>query len=337
MEAYDNILPPESIPSYFIFITADPASIDVNIHPTKTEIKFENERMIWQIINAAVRESIGKFNIAPSIDFSNEGVIDIPLPGKDFRNMPEIEINPAYNPFSEEDKYQRPNLSFDLGGKRNPDGWESLYSGISSGSESFQGDAQFGGKESADVPSRLLQVKQRYIVCPVKSGLMMIDQKRAHERILYEKFLSALEGQKPSSQKSLFPKSVELNQADIAIISDIEEDIKNTGFEISYLGNNTVSILGCPAESKNDDPVEMLEILLEEYKSTGNDPNISPREKIAVSMARAAAIPYGRILADEEMRELFDTLFACSMPNWSPTGKPVVNIITTEELDKRLK
>jgi len=340
-EAYGNILPSESIPSYFIFITADPATIDVNIHPTKTEIKFENERMIWQIINAAVRESIGKFNIAPSIDFNTEGVIEIPVAGGEFRNMPEIDINPAYNPFREEDNYQRPNLSFDIGGKQNPDGWERLYSGISSGGETSQVDVQFHGKEKGkegtEMPSRLLQVKQKYIVCPVKSGLMMIDQKRAHERILFERFLAALEGKKPASQKSLFPKSVELDQADIAIISDIEEEIKSTGFEISYLGNNTVSIIGFPADSKNDDPVEMLEILLEEYKSTGNDPNISPREKIAISMARASAIPYGRSLADEEMRELFDTLFACSMPNWSPTGKPVVNIITTEELDKRLK
>jgi len=341
MEAYENILPSDSIPSYFIFITADPASIDVNIHPTKTEIKFENERMIWQIIHAAVRESIGKFNIAPSIDFNTEGLIDIPMPGNVFRPIPEIEVNPSFNPFSEEDRYQRPNLSFDKGGKGSAASWERLYSGISSDNESSHGDTPFEEKErgtgASERSSRLLQVKQKYIVCPVKSGLMMIDQKRAHERILYEKFLSALEANKPASQKSLFPRSVELNQADIAIISDIEEDIRNTGFEISYLGNNTVSIIGYPADSKNDDPVEMLEILLEEYKATGNDPNISPREKIAISMARAAAISYGRTLAEEEMRELLDTLFACSMPNWSPTGKPIVNIITIEELDKRLK
>lgn len=341
MEAYENILPADSIPSYFIFISADPASIDVNIHPTKTEIKFENERMIWQIIHASVRESIGKFNIAPSIDFNTEGVIDIPIAGNEFMNMPEIGINPAYNPFSEEDNYQRPNVSFDLSGKASIKSWEKLYSGLSSGNEKAQGEVSFtDGRsegESSEKAGRLLQIRQKYIICPVKSGLMMIDQKRAHERILYEKFLSALEDNSPASQKSLFPRSVELDQADIAIISDIEEEIKNTGFEISYLGNNTVSIIGYPAESRNDDPVEMLEILLEEYKSTGNDPNISPREKLARSMARAAAIPYGRPLAEEEMRELFDTLFACSTPNWSPSGKPVVNIITVEELDKRLK
>jgi DNA mismatch repair protein MutL len=340
MEAYENILPPDSLPSYFIFMTVDPSSIDVNIHPTKTEIKFENERVIWQIIHASVREAIGKFNISPSIDFDNEGLIDIPIPGKEFIHTPEIGLTPGYNPFSGDDKYERPNLSFDQHMKPEVGNWQKLYSGLSSEKESDQGAVDFNsapGENEDSRSGRFMQIKQKYIICQVKSGIMMIDQKRAHERILYEKFLSLLENNTPASQKLLFPSSVELAQPDVELISEIEEDIKNIGFEVSYLGNNTISIIGSPADSMNDDPVEMLEILLEEYKSTGNDASVGPRERLARSMARASAIPYGRALTREEMNELFDMLFACSSPNWSPSGKPTVNILTVEELDKRMK
>jgi DNA mismatch repair protein MutL len=341
MEAYQNILPPESIPSYFIFLTAEPSSIDVNIHPSKTEIKFENERMIWQMIHASVRESIGKFNISPSLDFSNDGIIDIPVAKGDFRGIPEIEINRAFNPFSEDDKYHRPNLSFDQSEKKNLTNWESLYSGISDSDDENQNKISFEGsndnRSDSSASAILMQVKNRYIVCAVKSGMMLIDQKRAHERVLYERFLSALENNTPPTQKTVFPGSIELDQADITILSELEEEIKAIGFEITYLGNNTVTINGYPADSKNDDPQEMLEILLEEYKTTERDPSISPKERLAQSMARAAAIPYGRALVREEMQELFDTLFSCKSPNWSPSGKPTLNIITMEELDKRLK
>ncbi|MCA1757123.1 MAG: DNA mismatch repair endonuclease MutL [Bacteroidales bacterium] len=340
MEAFENVLPADAIPSYFIFLQADPASIDVNIHPTKTEIKFENEREIWQIIHAAVREAIGKFNISPPMDFNNEGIIDIPVADNRFRNAPEIDIDPGFNPFSNE-SYQRPNLSFDRPPASLPRNWETLYSGISSDDrEEAQSGISFGsgGEESdnKEASETLMQIKQRYIICPVKSGLMLIDQKRAHERILYEKFLAALENNSASTQKSLFPITVELNKGDVALLSDLEEELRFTGLEISYLGNNTISVTGYPSDAMNDNPAEVIEIFIEEYKSTGNDPGLSSREKLARSMSRAAAIPYGKTLSIREMDNLFNTLFTCSSPNWSPTGKPVVNIITLEELDKRI-
>jgi DNA mismatch repair protein MutL len=340
MEAYENVLPADAIPSYFIFLKADPASIDVNIHPTKTEIKFENEREIWQIIHAAVREAIGKFNIAPPMDFDNEGIIDIPVSDNRLRNAPGIDIDPGFNPFNNE-SYKRPNLSFDRPPASLPRNWEKLYSGISSDSRmEAQGDISFGneGEESGskEPSGSLMQIKQRYIICPVKSGLMLIDQKRAHERILYEKFLTALENSSASTQKSLFPVSVELNTGDVALLSDLEEELRFTGLEISYLGNNTISVTGYPSDAMNDNPAEVIELFIEEYKSTGNEPGLSSREKLARAMSRAAAIPYGKTLSVREMDNLFNTLFACSSPNWSPSGKPVVNIITLEELDKRI-
>lgn len=339
MEAYENVLPHDAIPSYFIFLKTDPASIDVNIHPTKTEIKFENEREIWQIIHAAVREAIGKFNISPPMDFNNEGVIDIPVPDNKLRNTPEISIDPGFNPFSNE-SYQRPNLNFDRPPASVPKNWEKLYSGISPDKTGIQPDISFGteGKEAGkgEVTGWLMQVKQKYIICPVKSGLMLIDQKRAHERILYEQFLSALENNRATTQKSLFPVTLELNQGDVALLADLEEELRFTGLEISYLGNNTISVTGYPADTMNDDPAEVIELFIEEYKSTGNEPGLSTREKMARSMSRAAAMPYGKTLSEREMDNLFNTLFTCSSPNWSPTGKPAVSIITLEELDKRI-
>lgn len=333
MEAYENVLAPESIPSYFIFMEADPAAIDVNIHPTKTEIKFENERMIWQVIHASVREAIGKFNIAPSIDFNTEGVIDIPLPSGGTCNPPEIEINPGFNPFSEEDRYHRPSISFDKDKGENLSNWEKLYEGMERREPETEDKTLFKDSSSG----KFMQIKSKYILCQVKSGLMLIDQKRAHERILYDKFLSSIENNNPPSQKTLFPVSIELDKGDLAILSELEEDLLGMGFVTSYLGNNTISINAYPADSLNDDPIEMLEILLQEYKSTLQDPAFDKKEILASSLARATAIPYGRLLKTEEMQELFDTLFASPTPNYSPGGKPVINIITLEELDKRLK
>jgi len=333
MDAYDNVLPPESIPSYFIFMEADPAAIDVNIHPTKTEIKFENERIIWQVIHASVREAIGKFNIAPSIDFDTEGVIDIPIPGRGSGLAPEIEINPGFNPFNGDAKYQRPSISFDNDKEANLSNWQKLYDGMESRGPEPETESMF--KDTAS--GKFMQIKSKYILCQVKSGLMLIDQKRAHERILYDKFITSLGSDNPPSQKTLFPRSIEMEQGDITLLSELEEDLRSMGFETSYLGDNTVSINAYPADSMNDDPSEMLEILLQEYKSKQQDPTFDLKEKLASSLARATAIPYGRPLRAEEMQELFDTLFASSTPNYSPTGKAVVSIITLEELDKKLK
>ncbi|MEA1887946.1 MAG: DNA mismatch repair endonuclease MutL [Bacteroidota bacterium] len=341
MKAYENILPPEVIPSYFIYMYADPSTIDVNIHPTKTEIKFENERMIWQILHASVRESLGKFNIVPSLDFDNEGNIEIPPRRNEPAGMPQINIDTDYNPFRDEESYKELKRNFERKRGSYLSGWEKLYSGIDSeGSESTIPDRQYeDAKQQTDVGGfeKIFQVRNKYIICSVKSGLMIIDQKRAHERILYENFSHALKSDSVVAQKSLFPKILELDQADLALLSEIEEEIKNCGFDIRYLGNNTISINSQPSDSMNEDPVEMLEIILEEYKTTEKNPGESNREKVAACMSRAAAVPYGKALEIPEIRELVDKLFRCTNPNYSPSGKAIISILTLEELDKRLK
>ena len=165
---------------------------------------------------------------------------------------------------------------------------------------------------------------------------MLIDQKRAHERVLYERFMDCLSNNRSVAQINMFPETIELNPADCIMLKEIEGDLNILGFDIQHLGNNVISLNSQPAGNSSN-PVEILETLLEEYKGKQTDPSIGAKEKVASAMARASAIPYGKVMVQSEMEDLFDTLFACSAPNYSPTGKPVINIITLEELDKRFK
>lgn len=333
LEAYQNILPPEAIPSYFIYMDADPGNIDINIHPTKTEVKFEDERAIWQILMASVREALGRFNIVPSLDFENEAMIDIPVRSSS-GGMPEppaINVNTQYNPFDGEERGPGRSI-IERFERENTSNWEKLYPGFERNEKSPEKEGNIN-----DTQAKLFQIKNKYILCPVKSGLMMIDQKRAHERILFERFRDNLSNNRSVGQASLFPVSVEMSPSDYNLLKEIEDDINILGFDFRHLGNNVISINSQPAESSSSDPGELLKTVLDVYKNTGSDPATTKKEKIASAMARASAIPYGKGLSQSEMRDLFDTLFACSAPNYSPAGKPVINIITLDELDKRFK
>jgi len=330
VEAYQNILPPEAIPSYFILMEIDPSSIDINIHPTKTEIKFEDERSIWQILMASVKEALGRFNIVPSLDFDNEGFIDIPV-SSSFKNVPEppeIVIDPRYNPFAGEERSRGQSHLIERFEKESHTGWEKLFPSPERASPEPAG---------LETERKFFQIKNKYIICQVKSGLMIIDQKRAHERILYERFLDNLKSNRSISQTELFPVKFELNPADVLVLKEIEKEVMMLGFNFKISIDNLVSIYGRPSEIVNSDPVIMLEILLEEYKKTQSDPSKGEKEKVASAMAGASAINYGRVLLKNEMEDLFDALFACNAPNYSPKGKPVITILTLDEIDKRLR
>jgi DNA mismatch repair protein MutL len=334
VEAYQNILPVEAIPSYFIYMEADPASIDINIHPTKTEIKFEDERSIWQILMASVREALGRFNIVPSLDFENEVLIDIPVMRStgNIPEQPKIEINKQFNPFDGEERTNERSGFVERFERENTASWEKLYTALEKENENPE---QF--EKIKESQRKFFQVKNKYFVCPVKSGFMLIDQKRAHERVLYERFLECLSNNRAISQVDMFPVTAELNPADYFILKEIEGDLKLLGFSIRHSGKNKITIDGRPADSDSSNPLEMLEILLQDYKNTQAEPSASAKEKIAAGMACASAIQYGKVLSQGEMEDLFDTLFACQAPNYSPKGKPVISIITLEEIDKRFK
>lgn len=334
VEAYQNILPVEAIPSYFIFMEADPASIDINIHPTKTEIKFEDERSIWQILMASVREALGRFNIVPSLDFENEALIDIPVMRSSniIPEQPKIEVNTQYNPFDREEQNSERSGYVDRFERENVANWEKLYTALEKENDNPE---QF--EKIRESLRKFFQVKNKYLVCPVKSGLMLIDQKRAHERVLYERFLESLSNNRAISQIDMFPVTAKLNPADYFILREIEGELKLLGFSIEHTEKNTITINGRPADSDSSNPLEMLEILLEDYKNSQADPSAGAKEKVAASMACASAIQYGKVLTQGEMEDLFDTLFACQSPNYSPKGKPVISILTLEDIDKRFK
>ncbi len=347
MEAYQGLLPPDTVPAYFIFMTADPASVDVNIHPTKTEIKFEDERSVWQIMLASVREALGRFNVVPSLDFGPEGAVEIPVitGNTPAPTPPHIDVDQSFNPF-DGTEYNRPETKWKWdAGRSTPSDWESLFTITTRSKNRSESESQSESDESMtpgpadDVQGagqrRFFQVKNRYIMCPVISGIMMIDQRRAHERVLYERYLASLgDGPRPA-QVSLFPIETELNPGEMAILEEIGEQLRLLGFGINCGSENKVTITGHPADSRNANPLAMLETIISEYRHTMGDPSIGARERVALSMARASAIQYGTPLTHTEMEELFDMLFACSLPNYSPTGKTVMNIITLEELDRR--
>ncbi len=330
-QAYENILPPDTIPAYFIYFSIDPDKIDINIHPTKTEMKFEDEQAIWQILRAVIKESIGKNNLSPSLDFGSEGVIDIPVLKKNIEiKTPGINVNPDYNPFTEDKRTYQGETSFHSGGRNIPKDWEKLYD---------LRDGQAGPEnheETAGEQIRFLQFKNKYILTPVKSGLMIIDQKRAHERILFEQNLRNLHNRTGTAQTTLFPESIELNQSDFVIFKELLPELNSIGFDIREFGKHSIIVNGVPEYVKNSDLNSFIDEMIENYKNYEASPGTEVRERIAASLAKASAIPYGKVLEKEEMREIVDQLFACENPNYSPSGKKVINIQRIEEIEKLL-
>ena len=352
IQAYERILPPETFPSYFLYFEVDPSTIDINIHPTKTEIKFEDERAAWQIIMAALRESIGKFNLMPSIDFDQTGAIDIPLAPVTHDDVlqPEVRINPAYNPFDQipdgfAQSYNSPRES------ANQNHWEKLYLGLEQPrlSPDFRETDNWEEPDEAVQqtithenghqvePYNFLQLKNRYIITPVKSGLMLIDQRRAHERILFEHFMQILDSSVTISQRVLFPEELELNAADAEVLQAINSDLKQFGFEIRQSSANIFFIEGIPGPLSHLNGRNLVEKLLEAFKSRPVDVVDEMREHLAAILAQTSAIDYGIALKPDEISSLFNNLFACQMPNFSPSGKKIVSIIALQDLEKLIK
>nr|WP_319400439.1 DNA mismatch repair endonuclease MutL [uncultured Carboxylicivirga sp.] len=361
MDAYDNILLPETIPAYFIFLEVDPQIVDVNIHPTKTEIKFENEKAIWQILNASIRESLGKFNMMPSIDFDTTDQIDIPVHQKDYVPAePNVEFNPFYNPFEQEQNSSVPSSGGSNGAtfqsKSNTQGWQNLYEGFQSDPSSdfdpSEGEAFFiesheepqpvqqtilssAGDENVVSNNQFFQLKNRYILTSVKSGLMMIDQRRAHERIIFEGFMRALSTGASLSQKMLFPEELPYGPHEVGMINELKNELFALGLELEQKDDETFLVLSTPAGLENISAAQLVDGILTDFKDGEVDVDKEVCEQLASSMAKRAAIPYSKSLSQMEMSELFDQLFACSIPNFSPAGKAIISILDNDELGKR--
>jgi len=351
-EAYERILPPETLPSYFIFLEADPASIDINIHPTKTEIKFEHQQAIWQILHAAVKQALGKNNVVPSIDFEQDANFNIPIRNTETPvKAPEITVNPAFNPFEEEKKQPRSNFSPPSPSpreKNNQQNWEELYKGFEN--EKQELESFYGNKPIETAPAAqqkiytdtstggtFYQLKEKYILTSIKSGLMIIDQKRAHERILYEYFMNAIAHHSAISQKSLFPVTIDLTPDEHITILGVKDDLHQLGFDIDDFGGNSIVINGMPAESAHLDAQDIIDKFLHALQSGNSNFQSKAKEQVASSLAKASAIGHKQTLSQQEMQGIFDNLFACGTPNYTPEGKKIITIIRTDELEKRFE
>ncbi len=360
-DAYEHLIPTGEQVSYFIYFDVDPANIDVNIHPTKTEIKFENEQAIWQILSAAVKETLGRFNAVPSIDFDTEGMPDIPaidMAGSFGGGAPVTSYDPTYNPFNQSSSIVPPSSYLSAGKKKTE--WEPFYQGLERHERqtddtvpAFPDDMVFSGKyhETEDTaeptiydehPDAVItekaaqhyQYKGTYILTSVKSGLMIIDQHRAHVRILYDKYMDQIQKHVGLSQRMLFPDMIHFSPSEVPVLEEIMDDLTSLGFELSPLGGGTYSINGVPADIEGLNPEQLITNIVHSAIEKGCKVKEEVQSMIALSMARASAIVAGQVLSNDEMNALVDGLFSAPSPNYTPDGKTVLALMNDDDIEK---
>jgi len=346
----EELLPSGAHPSYFIHLTVDPGSIDVNIHPTKTEIKFEDERSIYAILRSATRQAMGKHHVSPSLDFERETSFDLPLGKRETPTEPTITVDPSFNPFETKKsgaKSHTPTMPKPTPQERhNLENWQKLYDQNPSLASSIQPESlpieNSQQQLSVDTPNeptlrtnRAFQVHGKYIVAHIKSGLIMIHQSRAHERILYESYIRAMASRDVASQQQLFPQTVNLSAGDAALVQELLSDLQTAGVDIRNFGAHTFIIQGLPPYATNADPKSFLEGILEHYKSNLQGLRLNKQEALARSLAKKSGIKVGQQLTMDEMMQLIDELFACENPYTTPNGKHIINTFTIDQLDKQ--
>ncbi len=349
MNAYEEVLPTDSFPLYVLFIEIDPAKIDINVHPTKTEIKYEDEKAIYAILRSTVKRSLGRYNITPSLDFNQETSFSNLISTKPLEEIqaPTISFNPNFNPFEEEvdvstsskaaraETYSR-GLEKKIG---IPQNWDTLYQ-ITEQDEHTQLPLHHEDTETEDIlqyksesKKLFFQIHNKYIISQIHSGFMLIDQQAAHERILFEQYKEHLENNKGTSQQSLFPSTLELSASDFALMDELLPELQILGFQLRPFGKTTYIVDGIPADlGTNINEAKIVDQLLEDYKNNASELTLSKRENLARSLAKNAAIKPGTPLDNESISDLIDALFACESPNISIHGKPTIITITLQEL-----
>ena len=360
---YEHLVPVGEMPNYFINLTVEPETIDVNIHPTKSEIKFENEQPIWQILSASVKEALGKYSAAPTIDFDMDDAPEIPIskPGSHVA-PPTVQIDKSYNPF-------RPGGGGGGAAAKRPQyDWQQLYSSFNNSpreeeplrpdaGEEVPSKADFSGdyvsKLSDDTPvenntifpefeSKLnqsgrpvLQLKGRYITVPTPDGLMVVDQHRAHGVVLFERFMTGISSREMASQRILFPEMMQLTVSQAAVLRSIWSELTALGFDLADMGQNSYSVNAVPAGVEGVDACDLIGQMIATASEKEHDAKASLQRRIAWTLAEAAAVPVGQTLSKEEMSTLVDDLLALKTPAYTPAGKSVFVVISYDELQKR--
>ena len=354
-QAFEELIPDSAIPSYFLYIEVDPTSIDINIHPTKTEVNFQNGQILYASIRSSVKHALGMFSLSPTIDFDTEPTFDFVAPKGYEPKAPSITVNPDYNPFRKPQNFLKANA----GMNPNRGGCEKMYEGIANQQQNqqnqqnqqseldagrengFSNNPQTDSSSQSLIPetntpaiTKLFQVQNRFIVANVKSGLLIVDQQKAYERIIFEKISFNAEGQAVTRQRVLFPKSIQLSAVDTQIMSEITEDLDSLGFEVSDMGNGTFVINTVPSNMPPGEIEDFIDGLLEDYKKNRNDYTDDQRIKLARIIAGNIAVKTGQTLKPEEMQQLIDELFGCQVPEIAPDGSKILKIIQVQEIDK---
>ena len=361
--AYERLIPDGEQVPFFLNLEVAPEKIDVNIHPTKTEIKFEDETPIWQILLAAVREALGKHGVVPSLEFNTEGRPDIPVftPGSNDVPAPQIEVNPDYNPFATSPSYLSGKgggaggSSYTYNNKPAVDRhWQNAYAAAfpqknendfgdlpdlpadqdAPAAQMFQSLPSEEQGEMKKSETDYFQFRGQYIITPVKSGLMLIDQHRAHVRILYDRFMARFADKPSVTQRLLFPQRLTLPPSEAVAFEKMMQDLQSVGFEVSSLGGGDFSVLGTPAGTEGLDASELLQDILQETLDGKSDAADGIRHRIALTLARRAAMPVGEYLSGAEMSALVDQLFSTGTPNFTPDGQTVLVIMAVENIEK---
>ncbi|WP_431158553.1 DNA mismatch repair endonuclease MutL [Winogradskyella poriferorum] len=346
--AYEGLLKEGYHPSYFLNLTVDTKTIDINIHPTKTEIKFDDEHTLYAILRSAIKHSLGQFNIAPVLDFEHQEQFNTPYSYKNKEaSAPSIDVDRGYNPFKEETSQkgaiQRTSIR-----SNKTNNWESLYVGLESKSNghneplkefSFESDqvstSLFDDTDSDNFQKPTFQLHNKYIVSTIKSGMLVIDQNRAHQRILYENFLKHITIKEATSQQLLFPINLDFTPNEIAIIKQLKSDLEHTGFVFTHIESVSVTISGVPIGVPESEVSILLEQLINDIENEVPDTNFSAADLLAKSLAKTLAIKNGQSLNRTEQEHMVNSLFACKEPNLSPTNRPTFITWSVDEIEKK--
>ena len=342
MAAYEGLLKDGNQPSYYLYLNVPPNTIDINIHPTKTEIKFDDEHALYAILRAAIKHSLGQFNVAPVLDFDRDSNLDTPYYYKDQEAAtPTIQVDGNFNPFSD----VTPNKHFTSSRKaENSANWESLYVGLKHDTEEisnveFESDevtgSLFNENEIEQAFNKMYQIHKKYIVNPIKSGMVIIDQNRAHQRILYEQFLTNMTVNQGLSQQLLFPLNLFFSKSEMKLISELQPSLITTGFVFDASNEDHLVITGLPVNVTESEVSSVLEQLLSDLSDGIPDSSFSQNDSIAKSMAKSLAVKTGAYLTEKEQENLVNGLFACKDPNVSPFQKPTFITMRVEDIDKK--
>ncbi|MFM2369049.1 MAG: mismatch repair endonuclease MutL [Bacteroidota bacterium] len=342
MAAYDGILKDGAQPSYFLYLSVPPNTIDINIHPTKTEIKFDDEHALYAILRASIKHSLGQFNVAPVLDFDRDSNLDTPYHYKDLEGAtPTIQVDGNFNPFAED----KPNKQFSSYRKPEPTAnWESLYVGLKQdtdeiGQITFENEevtsSLFNDEEVEHAVHKTYQIHKKYIVSSIKSGMVIVDQQRAHQRVLYEQFLVNMTVNQASSQQLLFPLNLFFSSGEMDLIAELQLSLMNTGFVFEENNTDHIVISGIPVNVTESEVSLVLEQLLSDLQDGIPESSFSQNDTIAKSMAKSLAVKTGTHLTEKEQENLVNGLFACKDPNVSPFHKPTFITMRVEDLDKK--